>query len=166
VLSGLKSRRARQIAFLVVGVTTPIGVLAVNGAAFLMAHLAEFRVLIAVCALVSSLFLNGLTAWLALRLASRRAPDIYREYRRWLIGLAAIIVVVSSVFAAYLTYLGMQDPRHLPNRIAVVTAGVLLLVPVAFYYTDLYLERRKVEAEIQALERRESPSRRRRALRG
>jgi hypothetical protein len=164
VLSVLRSRRARQIAFLVVGVTTPIGVLAVNGAAFVMAHLAAFRVGIAVCALVSSLFLNGLTAWLALRLASRRAPDIYREYRRWLIGLAAIIVVVSSGFAAYFTYLGMGDARHLPNRIAVITAGVLLLVPVVFYYVDLYLERRG--AAILTLDRSQSPSRRRRALRG
>ncbi len=165
MLSGLSSRRARQIAFLVVAVTTPIGVLAVNGAAFVMTHLAEFRVGIAVCALVSSLFLNGLTAWLALRLASRRAPDIYVEYRRWLIGLAAVIVVISSGFAAYFTYLGMEDPRHLPNRIAVITAGVLLLVPVALYYVDLYLER-KGTAVLTLDGRRHSPSRRRRALRG
>lgn len=165
MIPSLRSRRARQIAFLVVGVTTPIGILAVNGAAFVMAHLAAFRVVIAVCALVSSLFLNGLTAWLALRLAGHRAPDIYREYRRWLIGLASMVVVVSSIFAAYLTYLGMEDPRHLPNRIAVITASVLLLVPVAFYYTDLYLQRRRGEAEILALKRSQSPSHRRRALR-
>src|SRR5207302_6864160 len=54
--------RSRELILLVVGVSTPIGILAVNAAAFVMGNLAAFRLLIAACALVSSVLLNGLTA--------------------------------------------------------------------------------------------------------
>ena len=60
---------------------TPVGILAVNASAFVMVHLSAFRLIIAGCALLSGLVLNGLTAWWLLRLASLHAPPLYREYR-------------------------------------------------------------------------------------
>jgi hypothetical protein len=112
-------------------VITPIGILAVNASAFVMVHLAAFRAGIAACALISGLILNGLTAWWLLRLASKTAPPLYREYRAWLIGAAVVIVLVTAGGAGYLTYLGLRDPRRLPDVLSVVVASIALLLPFA-----------------------------------
>ena len=96
-----------------------------------MVNLAAFRVGIAACALVSGLVLNGLTAWWLLRLASKTAPPLYREYRLWLMGAAVVIVLLTSGAGGYLTYLGLRDPRRLPDVLSVVVASFMLLLPFA-----------------------------------
>jgi hypothetical protein len=128
---------------LVVGVTTPIGILAVNFAAFVMGHLEAFRLAIAACALISSVLLNGLTAIWVLRAVAARATSLYTEYRNWLIGAAGLIVVASSAFAAYFTYLGMQDPRHLPNQVAVITAVLALGIPFGLTWVGRRISQRR-----------------------
>ena len=110
---------------------TPIGILAVNGAAFVMQNLAAFRVLIAACALISSLLLNGLTALWVLRSVQAGAKSLYTEYRNWIVGAAVIVVLGSSAFASYFTFVGMRDPHHLPDRVAIITAVLALGVPFA-----------------------------------
>lgn len=95
-----------------------------------MAHLAAFRVGIAACALISGLVLNGLTAWWLLRLASRNAPPLYREYRLWAIGAAVLIVGLTGGGGGYLTYLGLNDPKRLPDPLSVVVATFMLLLPL------------------------------------
>src|SRR5256885_11221527 len=90
------SRRLREIVLLSLGVITPLGILAVNISAFVMGHLPALRLIIAGCALVSGLVLNGLTAWWVLRLASRNANPLYREYRTWAIGAAVLIVALTA----------------------------------------------------------------------
>jgi len=96
-----------------------------------MVHLAEFRIGIAACALVSALVLNGLTAWWLLRLLSRNAPPLFREYRMWLIGAAAVIVLLTAGAGGYLTYLGLREPRRLPDALSVIVALIFLLLPFA-----------------------------------
>jgi len=103
----------------------------VNASAFVMVHLTEFRIGIAACALVSGLVLNGLTAWWLLRLASRNAPPLYREYRIWAIGAAVLLVLLTAGGGGYLTYLGLNDPRRLPDTLSVVVATFMLLLPLA-----------------------------------
>jgi len=110
---------------------TPLGILAVNASAFVMVHLNQFRIGIAASAVISGLVLNGLTAWWLLRLASRNAPPLYREYRLWAIGAAVVIVLVTAVGGGYLTYLGLNDPRRLPDPLSVVVATFMLLLPLA-----------------------------------
>ena len=110
---------------------TPIGILAVNASAFVMVHLVAFRWGIAACALLSGLVLNGLTAWWLLRLASKTAPPLYREYRFWLMGGAVAIVLLTAGAGGYLTYLGLRDPRRLPDLLSVVVASIMLLLPFA-----------------------------------
>ena len=102
-----------------------------NASAFVMVHLTEFRIGIAACALVSGLVLNGLTAWWLLRLASRNAPPLYREYRIWAIGAAVLLVLLTAGGGGYLTYLGLNDPRRLPDTLSVVVATFMLLLPLA-----------------------------------
>jgi hypothetical protein len=127
----LSSRRVREAVLLTLGVLTPIGILAVNASAFVMGHLTQFRVGIAACALVSGLVLNGLTAWWLLRLASRTAPPLYREYRWWAIGVGVTIVLLTAAGGGYLTYLGLRDPRRLPDSLSVVVATFMLVLPFA-----------------------------------
>ena len=110
---------------------TPVGILAVNASAFVMVHLQAFRIGIAACALISGLVLNGLTAWWLLRLASRNAPPLFREYRMWAIGAAVVIVLVTAVGGGYLTYLGLNDPRRLPDALSVIVATFMLVLPLA-----------------------------------
>jgi hypothetical protein len=128
--AGLGSRRLREIALLGLGVITPLGILAVNASAFVMVHLTQFRIGIAACAVISGLVLNGLTAWWLLRLASRNAPPLYREYRLWAIGVAVLIVLLTAGAAGYLTYLGLKDPARLPDPLSVVVATFTLLLPL------------------------------------
>jgi hypothetical protein len=116
---------------LAIGVVTPLGILAVNISAFVMVHLAQFRIGIAACALLSGLVLNGLTAWWLLRLASRNAPPLFREYRLWAIGVAVLIVLLTAAGGGYLTYLGMRDPQRLPDSLSVIVATFMLLLPLA-----------------------------------
>jgi hypothetical protein len=112
-------------------VITPVGILAINVSAFVMVHLAQFRIGMAACALLSGLVLNGLTAWWLLRLASRNAPPLFREYRLWAIGVAVLIVLLTAGGGGYLTYLGLDDPRRLPDALSVVVASFMLLLPFA-----------------------------------
>ena len=127
----LSSRRLREIVLLTLGVLTPVGILAVNASAFVMVHLTQFRIGIAGCALVSGLVLNGLTAWWLLRLANRTAPPLYREYRWYAIGVAILIVLLTAGGGGYLTYLGLRDPRRLPDVLSVVVATFMLGLPFA-----------------------------------
>jgi hypothetical protein len=127
----LSSRRLREIVLLTLGVITPVGILAVNASAFVMVHLTQFRIGIAACALVSGLVLNGLTAWWLLRLASRTAPPLYREYRWYAIGVATLIVLLTAAGGGYLTYLGLRDPKRLPDVLSVFVASFMILLPFA-----------------------------------
>jgi hypothetical protein len=96
-----------------------------------MIHLTQFRIGIAGLAVISGLVLNGLTAWWLLRLASRNAPPLYREYRTWAIGAAVLIVLLTAAAAGYLTYLGLKDQSRLPDPLSVVVATFTLLLPLA-----------------------------------
>ena len=122
-----------------VGASTPIGILAVNASAFVMLHLLEFRLSIAICALVSGLSLNGLTAWALFGRAERIAPQLVAEYRPWLIAAVVIFVVAFSVLGAYWTWQSMQDWRQLPNLYAVLTALWLLFLPVLMTFVARWL---------------------------
>jgi hypothetical protein len=124
----------REAVFLVIGLSTPLGILAVNGSAFIMDHLEQFRVAIGVCALASGLSLNGLGAWAALSRGRRFAPDLYAEYRYWLVSVAVLFVIAWSVLGAYLTYESMKDRHQLPNLYAVLTALWLIFLPVAITF--------------------------------
>src|SRR6202521_1914207 len=126
-----QSRRLRESILLTLGVITPLGILAVNVSAFVMAHLAQFRTGIAALALLSGLVLNGLTAWWLLRLANRNAGPLFREYRLWAIGVAVLIVALTAAGGGYLTYLGMRDPKRLPDTLSMVVATFMLLLPLA-----------------------------------
>jgi hypothetical protein len=127
----LRSRRLREAVLLTLGVITPVGILAVNASAFVMLHLTAFRLVIAGCAVLSGLVLNGLAAWWLLRLASIRAAAMYLEYRVWVIGAAVLVVGLTAAAGGYLTFLGLRDPKHLPDSLSILVASIMLLLPFA-----------------------------------
>ena len=136
LLRGYLSSRLLLVA---IGIITPIGILVVNGAAFVMHNLAQFRVGIAVCALISSLVLNGLTASWLLRLARRKGLPLYLAHPDWAVILATVLVLATSVGAAIFTFIGMRDPGRLPDGLAVLTAFLALFVPLALTYASRLL---------------------------
>ena len=157
-MSRLGTPRTREIVFLVVGASTPLGILAVNASAFVMHHLGQFQVGIAVCALISGLSLNGLTSWVLLGRAERYAPQLFAEYRFWLVAAVVIFVALFSFLGAVWTYQSMNDARTLPNIYAVLSALWLLFVPVLMTFIGRRLKvgatRRAMDgqgAEIQKL---------------
>jgi uncharacterized membrane protein len=139
-------RRAQELVILVVGVFTPLGVLAVNGSAFLMRHLPETRLVLAFAALLSGLLLNSLAAYTGHRRARRHLPDLLHEYRWWIWTLIVLVVVGSAVVGAYFTYLGLEDARQLPNGTAVVASAFLLLFPFAITFVARRLDGGRVES--------------------
>lgn len=134
--TGSRWRRIGNGAILVIGLIAPLGVLAVNGAVFLMDHVSIFRLIVAVLTAVSGLLLNTLTARQALRFARMNLPLIYREYRRWIIVLAVIAVVISVVLGTFLTYEGMANVRQLPSLAAVLGSLVALAMPFALTFGE------------------------------
>lgn len=139
----LRGYLSSRLLLLIIGIVTPIGILVVNAAAFVMRNLAQFRIGIAVCALISSLVLNGLTASWLLRLAGRRSIKVYLEHQQWATIIATIVVLGSSIGASIFTYIGMSNPGHLPDTLAVVTSLLALLVPLGItYFSRLFANAR------------------------
>jgi D-alanyl-lipoteichoic acid acyltransferase DltB (MBOAT superfamily) len=130
----LRGYLSSRLLLLVIGIITPVGILVVNASAFVMRNLQQFRIGIAVCALISSLVLNGLTASWLLRLAGRRSISIYLQHQEWATVIATTIVLATSIGAAIFTYIGMGNPSHLPDTLSVITALAALLVPIGITY--------------------------------
>jgi D-alanyl-lipoteichoic acid acyltransferase DltB (MBOAT superfamily) len=130
----LRGYLSSRLLLLLVGIITPVGILVVNAAAFVMRNLEQFRIGIAVCALISSLVLNGLTASWLLRLAGRRQIAVYMRHQEWAGVIATTVVVATSIGAAIFTYIGMGNPSHLPDILSVLTALAALLVPIGITY--------------------------------
>jgi D-alanyl-lipoteichoic acid acyltransferase DltB (MBOAT superfamily) len=130
----LRGYLSSRLLLLVIGIITPIGILVVNASAFVMRNLVQFRIGIAICALISSLVLNGLTAAWLLRLAGRRSINIYIRHQEWATIIATIVVLATSVGAAFFTYVGMSNPTRLPDSLSVLTALGALLIPFGITY--------------------------------
>jgi uncharacterized membrane protein len=133
------------LVILVVGVFTPLGVLAVNGSAFLMRHLPETRLILAFAALLSGLLLNSLAAYTGHRRARRHLPDLLQEYRWWIWTLIVLVVAGSALFGAYLTYVGLEDANRLPNGTAVIASCFLLFFPFVITFVARRLDGGRTE---------------------
>lgn len=148
------SRRVREAVFVVIGVVTPLGILAVNGSAFVMRHLSDFRLILSVSALISALFLNGLTAWAIWGRARRHIPDLLTEYRIWALILVTLVVVASAVSGAYFTWIGLSTAGRLPDPISTITAALFLTVPFGVTYIARRLDERRATRRAAQVPRR------------
>lgn len=128
-----RTRHVRQWIIPTIGAVTPIALIAVNLAAFIVHHLAEFRVLITALAFVSAMMLNS---WTGLR-GYRRFKDRHGGHALvhdsnqdivLIVGMA-LIIVISAVTAVF-CYLGLSNERDLPNVTTFLTGVLAILVPI------------------------------------
>ena len=116
-----------------IGAVTPVGLIVVNIAAFIVHNLAQFRLGISVLAFVSGLMLNSWTALKIYRVAKSRYPhfgpleDSNQEVVL-MIGLALIIAI--SFVEALFCYNGLSNEANLPNSPTFILGVVAIAIPI------------------------------------
>lgn len=116
-----------------IGAVTPVGLIVVNIAAFIVHHLTEFRLGISVLAFVSGLMLNSWTALKIYRIAKARYPrfgpleDSNQEVVL-VVGLALIIAI--SFVEALFCYNGLSNEANLPNSPTFILGIVAIAIPI------------------------------------
>ena len=129
--------RVRRWAIPVLGAVTPVALIVVNIAVFIVKHLAAFRWSIAILAFVSGMMLNS---WIGLKIY-RLFQKRYREHALVsdvnqdvvLIGGMAVIIAISFVTALF-CYLGLSNEASLPNAMTFLTGIFAIAVPFAFQF--------------------------------
>jgi peptidoglycan/LPS O-acetylase OafA/YrhL len=117
----------------VIGLATPIGLLMVNFSAWVISQLGAFRWGVAVSAVISALILNSLTAINVYRYVRNRWPEFIisrPQNENWVLAGAIVLVLVIAVLSALFSYVGMSNPKELPNGIAVVTGFLGVVIPL------------------------------------
>jgi hypothetical protein len=127
----------------VIGLATPVGLLVVNFSAWVISQLGAFRWGVAVSAFISALVLNSLTGVNVYRYVRNRWPTWWvsrEENGNWVLAGAITVILIAAVGSSLFSYLGMANPRHLPNGIAVITGFVGVMIPLGLI---LILNRRR-----------------------
>jgi hypothetical protein len=110
------SRRRRIGRFLkkwaipVVGGVTPVGLMVINIAAFLVKHLDQFRWAIAVLAFLSGMMLNTYVGLNLYRWVQRRVPDfalVKQQNEELMVAVGMGVITVITFVFAYLTYVNL-----------------------------------------------------------
>ncbi len=137
--ASIRTRPGRLRRWLIpgLGAITPVGLIVVNIAVFIVKNLAAFRWTITILAFVSGMMLNG---WIGLK--------IYRLLQqRWrnsflvsemnqdivLIGGMAVIIAASFITALF-CYLGLASEKNLPNPETFLTGLFAIAVPFALQF--------------------------------
>lgn len=97
---------------------TPVLLIAINVAAFMVQHLQQFRWTIAVLAFVSGMMWNTYLAVKAYRFVQRRSssvPDVNEANEEVVIVIGMAVILAVSFVLAWLTYRQLDDPAHLPD---------------------------------------------------
>ncbi len=126
-----------------VGLATPVGLLVVNFSAWVISQLGAFRWGVAVSAFISALILNALTAVNVYRYVRNRWPDFLisrPENGNWVLLGAITVILLTAFLSSVFSYVGMSNPKHLPNLIAVVTGFLGVMIPLGL---SLTLNRRR-----------------------
>jgi hypothetical protein len=117
----------------IIGALTPLALIVVNIAAFIVEHLTQFRWTITILAFVSGIMLNSWTALNIYRVLQARRPDhpVVNERNQevvLVIGMGAVIVL--AFVTALFCYLGLSDPKNLPNGLTFFTGFFAAAIPI------------------------------------
>jgi hypothetical protein len=117
----------------IIAAITPVGLIVVNIAAFIIKHLSEFRWSITIAAFVSSMMLNSWMAVNVYRMLQRRRPDLSWVQERnqevaLIVGVA--LVLISSALAALFCWWGLSDANNLPNGWTFFSGAIAIALPV------------------------------------
>ena len=102
----------------IVGGITPVLLIAINVAAFMVKHLDQFRWTIAVLAFLSGMMLNTYLALKIYRFLQRRIsaiPQVNEANEEYVIVIGMGVILAVSFVLAWLTYRQLDDPAHLPD---------------------------------------------------
>jgi hypothetical protein len=94
----------------VVGGVTPVGLMVINIAAFLVKHLDQFRWFIAVLAFLSGMMLNTYVGLNLYRWVQRRIPDfalVKQQNEELMVAVGMGVITVITFVFAYLTYVNL-----------------------------------------------------------
>jgi hypothetical protein len=118
-----------------IGALTPVGLIVVNIAAFIVHHLAQFRLGISALAFVSGLMLNGWFGLKIYRIAKLRFPHFGplqdRNQEVMLVAGMALIAGISFV-EALVCYNGLSNEANLPNSPTFILGVVAITIPFLF----------------------------------
>ena len=126
-------RRARDWIIPTIGALTPVALIVVNIAAFIVHHLPEFRLTITILAFVSGMMLNSWTglsmySWLKARRGDHPVFDKSNQELLIIGGMAVIILV--AALTAYFCWTGLDKQENLPNASTFITGVVAILIPI------------------------------------
>lgn len=116
-----------------IGALTPIGLIVVNIAAFIVHNLAQFRLGISVLAFVSGVLLNAWTGLNIYRVAKARFPrfGVLHESNQEIVLVVGLLVVIVISFAEGLfCYNGLSNEKNLPNAATFYLGVVAIAIPI------------------------------------
>ena len=142
-----RRRLARRWTIPIIGGITPVGLIVVNIAAFIIHHLAEFRLGITLCAFVSGVMLGSYQALNAYRVVKRRLPEAdllseSNEEMALLIGM--LVVILFSAGTAFLCWEGLSSDKNLPNGLTFLGGAIGIAIPIV---SQLYFRKALRESE-------------------
>jgi hypothetical protein len=121
-----------------IGALTPVGLIVVNIAAFIVHHLAEFRLGISVLAFVSGVLLNSWTALNIYRVAKARFPrgGMLQDSNQEVVLVVVLLVIIAiSVVEALFCYNGLSNEKNLPNAATFYLGVVAIAIPIVLQVT-------------------------------
>ncbi|MBJ7610307.1 MAG: hypothetical protein JF887_12885 [Candidatus Dormibacteraeota bacterium] len=116
-----------------IGALTPVGLIVVNIAAFIVQHLAAFRLGISILALVSGIMLNAWTGLKIYGVAKSRFPNfglLHDHNQEVLLVVGMAVIVAISFVEALFCYNGLGDERALPNASTFYLGVVAIAIPI------------------------------------
>jgi hypothetical protein len=117
----------------IIGALTPLALIVVNIAAFIVEHLTQFRWTITILAFVSGIMLNSWTALNIYRVLQARRPNHALVSERnqevvLVVGMGAVIIF--AFLTALFCYLGLADASKLPNGLTFFTGFFAAAIPI------------------------------------
>ena len=135
-----------------IGAITPVGLIVVNVAAFIVKHLAEFRWTITIAAFVSSMILNSWMGLNVFRVLQRRRPDhtlVQDRNQELVLAGGMAVIIATSVLAAVFCYWGLSDPNSLPNGATFISGAVAIALPIVLQ-SIFGREKRRMRREVES----------------
>ena len=125
----------------------------VNVAAFIVHHLAEFRLGITICAFVSGLLLGSYQALNAYRIFKRKTPgaDLVSESNEEMVLVIGMVaVIIFSAVTALFCWLGLASDKNLPNAMTFIGGAIGIAIPIV---SQMYYRRALHESGDELVER-------------
>jgi uncharacterized membrane protein YidH (DUF202 family) len=117
----------------IIGALTPLALIVVNIAAFIVEHLTQFRWTITILAFVSGIMLNSWTALNIYRVLQARRPDhpvVHERNQEVVLVVGMGLVIVFAFLTALFCYLGLAHQNELPNGLTFFTGFFAAAIPI------------------------------------